>query len=370
MKKSDKNSNPALNIKDFSSFALKIVNEIDFARMHPNEFCEKLKTLKNSIVNKGNNTNSLLIQGIPFTYINLLESLDDAIDFMENQEELEGVIYNECMSLACDDLLNVIKMRDGINENELDDQKYTLEKRLKKYGDPFGEIYELIDYGMFDPDFIVINFILGDGDPNKIDRSILFNPDIKTIGIGAGLLPSDRVCTIINFAEEFFEIGKPISLDIQLKYQKNPSWYNTQTYTSYSEPSDNKVSYSGSTIDPNKMEKEREVNILRKKSGELYKIKKKNFINNNNLGNNIPYDIGSFKIMNIEENEKNLNNIKNTNEENEVEFNEEEWPEGATNVDKTEKIITESDGTKVILEKKIITFSDGTVKTEVKKKYM
>ena len=89
-----------------------------------------------------------------------------------------------------------------------------------------------------------------------------------------------------------------------------------------------------------------------------------------NLGNNIPYDIGSFKIMNIEENEKNLNNIKNTNEENEVEFNEEEWPEGATNVDKTEKIITESDGTKVILEKKIITFSDGTVKTEVKKKYM
>ena len=74
MKKNDKNSNPALNIKDFSSFALKIVNEIDFARMHPNEFCEKLKTLKNSIVNKGNNTNSLLIQGIPFTYINLLES--------------------------------------------------------------------------------------------------------------------------------------------------------------------------------------------------------------------------------------------------------------------------------------------------------
>ena len=370
MKKNDKNSNPALNIKDFSSFALRIVNEIDFARMHPNEFCEKLKTLKNSIVNKGNNTNSLLIQGIPFTYINLLESLDNAIDFMENQEELEGLIYNEAMSLACDDLLNVIKMRDGLNENELDDQKYTLEKRLKKYGDPFGEIYELIDYGMFDYDFIVINFILGDGDPNKIDRSILFNPDLKTIGIGAGLLPSDRVCTIINFAEEFFEIGKPISLDIQLKYQKNPSWYNTQTYTSYSEPSDNKVSYSGSTIDPNKMEGEREVNILRKKSGELYKIKKKHFINNNNLGNNIPYDIGSFKIMNIDENEKKLNTIKNTNEDEEAEFNDEEWPEGATNVDKTEKIITEPNGTKAILEKKIITFSDGTIKTEVKKKYM
>ena len=76
-----------------------------------------------------------------------------------------------------------MSLQEGVNMRDLQSNRYDLEKRLDHFGVYFGEFCELLDYGCLDPEFVVINFILGDGDPNKIDRSILFNPDIKTIGI-------------------------------------------------------------------------------------------------------------------------------------------------------------------------------------------
>ena len=35
--------NPALRIRDFYSFGLQVLNEINYARMHPDEFLEKLE---------------------------------------------------------------------------------------------------------------------------------------------------------------------------------------------------------------------------------------------------------------------------------------------------------------------------------------
>ena len=37
--------NPALRIRDFYSFGLQVLNEINYARMHPDEFVEKLEEL-------------------------------------------------------------------------------------------------------------------------------------------------------------------------------------------------------------------------------------------------------------------------------------------------------------------------------------
>ena len=44
--------NPALKIRDFYSFGLQILNEINYAREHPDEFIEKLKELKETTKNK------------------------------------------------------------------------------------------------------------------------------------------------------------------------------------------------------------------------------------------------------------------------------------------------------------------------------
>ena len=75
--------NPALRIRDFYSFGLQVLNEINFARMHPDEFVQKLEEL-NSTISKGDN--SLYIEGVPFLYTDLKSSLEEAISFLSNQK--------------------------------------------------------------------------------------------------------------------------------------------------------------------------------------------------------------------------------------------------------------------------------------------
>ena len=83
--------NPAWKIRDFYSFGLQVLNEINFARMNPDEFVDKLEELYNSI----RNDNCLYVEGIPFLYTNLKESLEDAIDFLTHQKPLKGLIYSD-----------------------------------------------------------------------------------------------------------------------------------------------------------------------------------------------------------------------------------------------------------------------------------
>ena len=162
-KRRKKELNPAMKIRDFYSFSLQVLNEINYAREHPDEFIEKLKELQESIEDPKDNC--LFIENVPFIYNNLSGSLNDAINFLESQNELPKLIYNKTITQACDYLLDELVSHDGLDDENAND--YSLENRLNKFGQPLGENYELIDYGMFDPEFIVINFILGDGDKNK-----------------------------------------------------------------------------------------------------------------------------------------------------------------------------------------------------------
>ena len=199
-RRKEKEFNPAMRIRDFYSFSLQILHEINYAREHPDEFIEKLKELKETV--EDSKDNCLYIENVPFVYNNLLGSLNDSIKFLENQNELPRLEYNKTITQACDYLLDELVAHDGLDDEKANN--YSLENRLNKFGHPLGENYELIDYGMFDPEFIVINFVLGDGDKNKFERNVIFNPNVKYIGIASGILSSCKICTIINCCEEFF----------------------------------------------------------------------------------------------------------------------------------------------------------------------
>ena len=111
--KPDQN-NPALQIKDFSAFALTIINEIDYARMHPQEFVKKLEKIQ-KLINESDSEdqNTILIKSVPFTYNDLNMNLQNSIEFLKEQKPLEGLTYNESISNGCNDLLNVLMMHDG-----------------------------------------------------------------------------------------------------------------------------------------------------------------------------------------------------------------------------------------------------------------
>ena len=378
--KPDQN-NPALQIKDFSAFALTIINEIDYARMHPQEFVKKLEKIQ-KLINESDSEdqNTILIKSVPFTYNDLNMNLQNSIEFLKEQKPLEGLTYNESISNGCNDLLNVLMMHDGFNENELDDPRYSLHNRMKVNGTPFGEIYELIDYGMFDPEFIVINFILGDDDDNKIDRSIIFNPQLKTVGIASGILPSDKVCTVIDFAEDYFEPDETISLDVQLKYRNRQSEriYDTRTYTRDSGKNFNKDT---SIISNNKKN-----NNIDKNINNLFSMKRNQFMghNNNNFNKN-GIDMDGLKLFNMNEheneneveieNDNDNNYIDNDGDEKVVEIerddddydeNYKDWPDGAIKMNRSEKFVIEN-GKEMIVIKTIYIFGDGHTESVIEK---
>ncbi len=389
--------NPAKEIKDFSAFALTIINEIDFARMHPQEFLQKLIKIQ-KLINESEkeDQNTILIKSIPFTYNDLNLNLQNAIEFLKDQKPIEGLTYNESISNGCNDLLNVLMMHDGFNENELNDPRYSLNNRMNINGTPFGEIYELIDYGMFDPEFIVINFILGDDDDNKIDRNIIFNPNLKTVGIASGILPSDKVCTVIDFAEDYFSPDEVISLDIQLKYKNRirDQIYDTRTYTRDSGKNFNKDTSQISLDKKNNSNNEKKINL-----GNLFSMKRNQYMGHNkgNYGKN-GIDMNNLKIMNENDNEVEIENDKNDiyenyDNENEVQIendnynnyndnnekiveierdenddsdNYKDWPDGAIKMNRSEKYIIEN-GKEMIIIKTIYIFSDGHTESVIEK---
>ena len=48
-----------------------------------------------------------------------------------------------------------------------------IEKRLNLYGVALGELTELVDFGIFDPFYVVLNFLVCDGDFHRKERNIL-----------------------------------------------------------------------------------------------------------------------------------------------------------------------------------------------------
>ena len=273
--------NPALRIRDFYSFGLQVLNEINYARMHPDEFLEKLQELNNSI---SPDDNCLYIDGVPFLYSDLKNSLEEAIIFLSKQKPLEGLIYNKTITQACDYLLDELIIHDGLEE---ENTKYNLENRLSKFGQPLGECYELIDYGMFDPEFIVINFILCDGDIQKYERNVIFNPNIKCLGIASSILPSEKICTVINFCEEFYDKFERVPLEVVMKYKKSVPKYNTKTNKSFlnqKNNNENEELYEDRNVENIENEINEEMNeynnynMKRRDSGKLFSMKRNQYI--------------------------------------------------------------------------------------------
>ena len=278
-RRKDKEINPAMRIRDFYSFSFQILNEINFAREYPNELLEKLQELKETV--EDSKDNCLYIDNVPFVYNNLIGSLNDAIKFLENQRGLPRLKYNRTITQACDYLLDELVAHDGLDDETANN--YSLENRLNKFGHPLGESYELIDYGMFDPEFIVINFVLGDGDRNKFERKVIFNPNVKHIGIASGILSSEKICTIINCCEEFYDLYEKIPDNVQRKYNRLTPSFNTKTINNYSGKSGNSTNverYTSNTKKEGNVEEQftEEINTKRGDSGDVFSVKKTEFI--------------------------------------------------------------------------------------------
>ena len=204
----NKTKNENLEIKnnkeEFNSFKTEVLNEINYAREKPEEYILKLQDIKDNLSSK--NEKFLYIDNIPYIYQNLFSSLENSIAFLKTQKKLPKLICLPQITSACEELKKEIisKKKDNKNDN------IKFKERINKYGNTFGENYEIIGYNLLDPEFILLNLILSDGDYSKLGRKIIFNPNIKYIGIDAHFgddLYNDKFHILI-FSEDFCQTSK------------------------------------------------------------------------------------------------------------------------------------------------------------------
>jgi uncharacterized protein YkwD len=72
-------------------------------------------------------------------------------------------------------------------------------KRILKYGN-YKNVGEVISYGFFDPEEIVIQFIIDDGILDRGHRKTLLNPNFKFIGANCGLHQSYEFMCVVDLA--------------------------------------------------------------------------------------------------------------------------------------------------------------------------
>lgn len=197
-----KKKNPGLEINDFVAFAKSVLVELNIARSKPLTYSRKLE----KIMKEDFSETQQMIRYINKTPIQTKEgkgAFQEAIKFLNNVRPLNVVKTNRSITKSAEDLVSSLTLHEGDDFNNFG----KINVRMNKYGVTFGDVIEIVDYGNFTPEEVIVNFLVCDGDTTRKERAILFTNTCSCVGIASGLMPSEKVCTVINFAEYFFEKG-------------------------------------------------------------------------------------------------------------------------------------------------------------------
>ena len=187
-----------INYEEIEKEIFKKQNEL---RKNPKSYIEKLQ---NSL--KFYNNYILLKEGeIPIPTYEGVEGVNKAINFLQNQKPVPELIYSKELSLSCKDILNDIGPK-GLVSHEGTEIK-NIYNRLEQYCDWDGAIAENLDFGFKNPDNIIMNLIIDDGDENRYQRKNLFYPDFKYVGIAVGPHKDYGHCVVIEYALNIRERG-------------------------------------------------------------------------------------------------------------------------------------------------------------------
>ena len=221
--KQDSNINNEENDEDkkvvlYSKFAEEVLAEINLALTKPSEYAAKLEristTLKGRKAKVGEHTIKLKEGAAIF---------DEAIHYLLNIGPMDPLELCEGLSESANELLYLLIIQEGVDMSDFNLDIYDLEHRLDHFGVYFGEFNELIDYGSFDPEFMVVNFLLSDGDETRNDRHTIMNALLKHCGITSGVLPSGKKCTILNFVQYYYKPGEEVPDDMLKNYTYKPN---------------------------------------------------------------------------------------------------------------------------------------------------
>lgn len=176
----------------------KIAKEINKLRANPKDYSHQLYNYRNYYENS--------ILKLPDFDVGIKteegrKACDEAINFLENQKEIFPLNPIPSLFKISKDYLSEIQKIDYSEIDNID-----IEKIIKKYGDFYGDFSRIIEFGYQDPEIIVDNLIVNDGDPKRSKRNILMNQNLYNFGVAFGEHSFFQYCTVALFCTEFISI--------------------------------------------------------------------------------------------------------------------------------------------------------------------
>jgi len=154
---------------------------------------------------------------------NLTEDQINLIKFLEEKYNKDPLLpFHEVpeISLAAKNLLNIISQNESTSinkgQNKLKASSLNLRTRLSNYGIRTGRIFSNVIFGIEKPEDIVNHILKGEN-----GRNMLLSDKMKFIGIGCCLLPSNKVCAVIDIVQDFLPFKQSRKNNVNVKYNIN-----------------------------------------------------------------------------------------------------------------------------------------------------
>ena len=178
------------------SFEEQLVNEINELRTNPKEYSEKVKKYVRYFAGK--------VLKIPGTKAGIrteegAAAYEEAADYLINFDtELKPLEPSKGLGRICADFLEKAK---SVEPDEI--RSIDLEGIIENYGSFSGSLNRAMDFGGEDPEQVIMNLLVCDGDPNRGNRESLLSPDFHKVGVAFAEHPTYGFCTLIISSTKF-----------------------------------------------------------------------------------------------------------------------------------------------------------------------
>ena len=177
------------------SFAEQLVNKINEFRTNPKGYAKKIgeyvKYFKGKTLRiPGSNAGIRTEEGA--------EAYIEAADFLAGKDGVEPLEPSKGLARICEDFMAEAQK---VDPNELGN--IDLEEIIAKYGEFSGSLNRAMDFGGEDPEQVLINLIVCDGDSERGNRESLLGTELKRIGVATAKHPTYRYCTLIISCTKF-----------------------------------------------------------------------------------------------------------------------------------------------------------------------
>ena len=177
------------------SFEEQLVNKINEFRSNPQGYAKKINEYVSYFKGKvlripGANSGIRTEEGAA-AYI-------EAAEFLANQEGIFPLEPSKGLGRICLDFMKEAKTADPEEIGNIN-----LEEIIKRYGHFKFNLNRAMDFGGEDPEQVLINLIVCDGDPNRGNRESLLSKDLHKIGVANAPHDTYRYCTLIISCTDF-----------------------------------------------------------------------------------------------------------------------------------------------------------------------